>query len=363
MDSPDKDSLISLPISLAVAKRASLSEEFQRSGIRPVEPNVTDGSGVIRDFFEHDDAGKGVETALRVQTRTAREVSGAIIIAGRHDLGVMAIGAKTSALAVFEMEGKARLAGLKGIVGIEFVPGTVTVPEFDETKFELVRNPDSSICILRSRDYLQYPHRVIAHTAVTIDQINAFLAETFPSDPHSFQIMPDPTSKDAAQIGGIVTTGAEGGNRVKASDDLLECTVVDADGEIRNLIGDDAKRIVGLNGTAGILTQATFEATAFPKNKFGLLIPVKGTREEVWTQILQVQEALKPYCVSKGQRECVGTGENGDIVTGVEIMGSSAIRESLRAHGGTFSLADSCDTVLYVTVASLDDTSLSSGTK
>ncbi len=369
-------------IAEAHSKRRQTLAIFSNAGLKVVERSFQEG---VDDLFEMDDAGKLIETTLKVEAKNTAEVKMAIDLCKRYKLMAMPIGAKTSALGVFDGALEiARKNGLNGVVGIQmkdivyedYKAGEplslqnqwLQVPPFDESQYELIRHHKCPLAVLKAKNFSQNtktPHKVIAGSGVHLEDINTFLGQVLGVEEYKYRLMPDPTSKKEAQVGGIVGTGAEGGNRAKAEDDIVSAVIVNADAQDKLLEGNDAQKIVGLNGGAGIITQAEFEVTAYPKHEHGMFIPLKGKGKEVWINALKVQSKLKRYCGDATQTDRLqkGYGPNNIVVTSMEPLSPTAISiatghdqgswgKKLKKIVGADQATPNCEMGLYVTFSS-----------
>lgn len=351
--------------------RRSLMHRAMKAGLKIRDSNFPEA---LDDIFETDDAGKLVDTFFKVKVSSIEDVQTAVTFCRDEKILALPIGAKTSALGVFEARGLAERFGLKGIIGISFdaIPSKDIAPAEPTTKrIELPQdlNPlhhtvwstSGALAAIYSKDYestLIAP-RIVVHAGCHIADVNSFLETALPSERIRFRLMPDPTSKSDAQIGGIVATGAEGGNRSQASEDLFGLTIVDADGALRILRDGDAKNIVGLNGNAGMICQAEFLATAFPKYEHGIFIPLSGVNDAAWKNALLFQERCKPYCFSahSDPRIQIGAGDGGIIVTGIEILSKHALEIAIKDSENRFEwvlleLMQGADFGIFVTYSS-----------
>ncbi|MHB8094216.1 MAG: hypothetical protein ACYDH0_04665 [Candidatus Aminicenantales bacterium] len=324
-----------------VRQRDRLVREFEENHLKV---KACRHENTAFDLFEEDDAKKRIDSVLRIQVETDGDVRRAIFLAKTHRLGVMAIGSRTSALGVFEANSLAELKGLDGVIGLEMpvcVPGPhaaglLTVDESASPEgFELIRSPDLPVAVWKSSRFPAVPHRVVAHATASVGQINAFLNEALADRRFCFQIMPDPTSKAEATLGGVIACGAEGGNRASAAEDILHLKLIDADGGVHNLDRTEARPIVGLNGLAGVCMEAEFEVTALPGGSFGVMILVKGKdARESWGNALRIQSALSKYSDLRGggSNRLPVSEEDEVLINAVEIMAAKEVRSSMKKH-------------------------------
>lgn len=368
LNSPEVQSWRREVLRKSYEERQSLIDELTASGLNvsPVTFSGMEGTkvDVHEDLSQHDDGGKLIEALVRVPAYTADQVKKVYEFAEKHKLGVMTLGAKTSALGVFSAWEAAKLHGLKGVIALEMpaswldeesptsalqksgmpkerhgLDGSVRsinapfdlldLPAIAEGE-EIVLSENLPIAVIKNTKGLK--HRVIAHATVTVTQVNEFLSKALPQDAH-YQIMPDLTSKAQAALGGVIATGAQGGNRASARVDLLKCTVVDALGQ-RELIGEDAKTIVGYNGYLGSCIQAEFEVTAFPKHPYGFMVPIPGsTITEAWKNMLKFQALLSPHCVHPDKLAEQPEGFQKTMVSSMEILGPEQLRLGIDKDG------------------------------
>lgn len=333
-------------------KRNSLVTELKEAGLKVSEVNFNgksvDQAEVVHDVSQHDDARKLVESLVRVPAITFEQIKKVYEIAEKHHLGVMTLGAKTSALGVFAAWDSAKMHGLHGIIAIEMpitnsYPKTRTngkgetveivqpcnildLPEIGEDE-EIIKSDKHAIAVIRNK--MTNHHRVIAHATTSVDLINRFLAEALGTKDHHYQILPDLTSKADAALGGVIATGAQGPNRTSARADMLSCMVVDALGK-RVLRGEEAKDIVGYNGYFGTCVQVEFEVTGFPPHQFGCMIPVKAKDpKELWEHALEIQARLSPYCVHPKNLHKQPEGRQRTCITGIEIIGKDGLKKGI----------------------------------
>lgn len=350
----------------AYEKRADLVRAFQAAGlvVSAVKFKGDDRESVVyEDLSAHDDGGKLVEAFLHVPAFTNEQVMKIYEISERNNLGVMTVGARTSALGVFAAWDMAKMRGLDGVVCLDMpacwdanqrsmtmdkkgMPeemmrrkpaDLLRIPSVDPQSEKLTLSENLPIAVIESlpgdEDLKRRKHRVIAHATVTVAQINEFLAEVLPKDAH-YQILPDLTSKEQAALGGVIATGAQGGNRASARVDLQRCTLVDAIG-VRELEGNDAKMIVGYNGYLGTCTQAEFEVTKFPKHQFGFLVPISGTSiPDAWQNALKFQARLAPHCVHPDRLQEQPEGLRQTMVSSMEILGPEQLRMGIEKYNG-----------------------------
>jgi hypothetical protein len=332
--------------------RQALLERAKNLGLAVIPTNFPRS---IDDIFETDDGGKLIDTFFKIQIDSIESIQRAISFCKTEKLLALPIGAKTSAIGIFEARGLAERFGLKGVVGLVF--------KKDPTP---IANGKISLC---SKNENGTPIRLVhASASVSVEEVNDFLEKNIIEERYRYRIMPDPTSKAYAQIGGILATGAEGGNRSQASEDVFSVTVVDAESRVQKLIGEDAKQLVGLNGNAGIIVEAEFIPTAFPKYEHGIVVPLAGTGRAAWLQALQLQEQLRPFCFSSNNDPRIqeGRGDEGIIVTGIEILATSTLSLAMGDSTDRFSesirtLVSGKELLLFITFSSFlssDDTAL-----
>ncbi len=345
---------ISNRIEAVLNKRQALRKEATQAGLRTV---AWEDAQAVDDLTEKDDAGRLIECNFKIRVKSSEELARAVQFCKDKNLLALPIGAKTSALGVFESFSTADKKGFSGVMGIQmeaisagdkgkdFGSDTIardeaelsadaqllSVPDFDPNEYELVRDKKYPIAVLKSKSFPEdpkKPHRVLAHAGMRVVDINGFLETHLGSDErYRYKIMADPTSKYEAQLGGVVSTGAEGGNRAKAKNDVRSLRIVDGNAEERNLDREQSQAVVGLNGNAGFVTQVEFEVTAFPRHEHALWIPVNGKGKEAWQNLLRLQDALRGHCRSENgeDRIQVGKGAGGIIVTGMEPLSSDAL--------------------------------------
>ncbi|PJC36668.1 hypothetical protein CO046_04600 [Candidatus Peregrinibacteria bacterium CG_4_9_14_0_2_um_filter_53_11] len=317
-----------------------------------------------------DDAGKLIETNFQIEVSSEQEVVDAINYCKENRLLAMPIGAKTSALGVFEAMHAAAVNGLNGVVGIVIKDITgdqdgsaiaLSIPEYNTEEYELVRHPNLPIALLKSTDFRARPHRIIAYAGAHIEDANIFLNKEIKDKKYRFRLMPDPTSKAEAQIGGVVATGAEGGNRTKASEDVLRARMINGNGELIDAGPEELSKLVGLNGNAGIITEAEFEVSAFPKNEHALFIPVNGSGKDAWKNMLRIQQLLKKFCRPDGENSRLQERNEYDglIITGIEPLSRNAIDIATEASTKPFDkklnkVMGSHDFGLYITCSSFE---------
>ena len=170
----------------------------------------------------------------------------------------------------------------------------------------------------------------------------------------------DLTTRREAQLGGVISTGAEGGNRSKPSDDIFSTHIINGNGEQKHLDRHKSQKIIGLNG-ATLVTQVEFEVTAFPKYEHAVFLPIKGTGKEMWKNMLKLQQRLKKYCIPKDSdpRKIEGKSKNGLIVTGMEPLSRSALNIALEKEDhpakASFQKALAVDEMgIYITFSSFE---------
>lgn len=363
----------------AKEKTRQLIKTCQTKGLK-VKNHPIEYSDSIHDLRETDEEGKLIETNLTVYVDNLEDAKKAVNFCKENNLMALPIGAKTSGLGVFEAYTIARQKGFDGVLGIELksydykdhTPDSdkeidlsklaIKIPEYNSSDYQLIPHSEGlPLALLKSRSFPQdptKPHRVIAHPGLRISHLNRFLNDAMSTDQYHFRLMPDPSSINDAHVGGIIATGAEGGNRVKASDDLHSCLMINGNGEELCLNNGEMSKVVGANGAAGIIIQAEFEVSAFPKHQHGLLIPIKGHRAEALQNMLKIQEKLKTYCkTSNGNKRLFfGDNQSGLIVTGMEPLSKSAFDISFENSGAVTQIDDpiknlmqSHEYALYVT--------------
>ena len=308
--------------------RKALADQAISIGLR-VKSFGTDQA--INDIFEIDDTGRMIETFFKVVVQDSLEAKKLVDFCSKNDLGILPIGAKTSAIGLFEVHTHALRIGLKGVVGVYLQRSEVKLVGGSDSAFEAIYSEDKSIMVLKSKTSKQ-KHKVIAHSAVTVSEVNDFLNQTLDSSNVYYRIMPDPTSMAEAQLGGIISTGAQGGNRTNAAHDIRRVWLINADGVESCVEGDEAKNLVGLNGCAGLVVQAEFEVSAFPKYEHGLFIPVGKIADEStkrWRDLFSVQELLRPFCQDT-------TDAVQEVVTGIELLSTKGLMLAKDKHGSDF---------------------------
>lgn len=353
-ESPATKKWIHEAIEKAYESRNSLIQDIEAEGLI-VSPVKYDGvedtpQSVFEDLSAYDDAHKLIQAQVRVPVYTAEQAQRVYSIASKRNLAVMTSGAKTSALGVFQARQMADLRGYTGIICLE------CPVSWDENQgfIGYLGNDEKGIEKPKSRDLLTLPedcepvwheklpiayyqlpngsYRVAAHVGVTVNQVNAFLKEFLTDEQYRYQIMPDLTSKGEASIGGVVNTGAEGGNRASAKLDLLAIKIVNASGTT-HLEAEDAKDIVGYNGLVGTCLQATFEVTAIPKHEFGFVIPVSGNNtDETWQNALKLQSLLAPYCVHPSELDPQHEDQQ-LLISSMEILGRPQVQQGFKNFG------------------------------
>jgi hypothetical protein len=324
-------------------QRQQLLERAREEGLVVIPSNFPSS---IDDIFETDDGGKLIDTFFKVQVDSIAAVQHAVAFCKKERLLALPIGAKTSAIGIFEARSLAERFGLKGVVGIVHKKDPLPV-EHGKIAIDLVDDHGQSRRVVR------------AAASVSVQEVNDFLETNIEDPRYRFRIMPDPTSKADAQIGGILATGAEGGNRSQASEDIYSVTVVDAESRVQTLTGADAQRIVGLNGNAGIICEASCIPTAFPKYEHGIVVPLSHCGRGAWHQALALQEVLRPFCFSANTDPRIqeGRGDDGIIVTGIEILATATLALAIGEADDRFSEAVTAlvaekDLLLFITFSS-----------
>lgn len=361
-------------IDAALLRRQALIAELQAAGLLVLAVKYKDDTEsrdeVFQDLSEIDDGKKLIESIARVRAFSAEQVKKIYEIAERHHLGVMTIGAKTSALGVFSTADQAKMHGLNGVLCIEMSPNWIDGKSPEEAvkkegmpknrrfsggdvrdiktptdlidlpkglnEEDIIRSNSHPIAIILGKNGKR--HQVVAHASATVSQVNAFLKLSLPAD-RRYQILSDLTSKDQASIGGVIATGAQGGNRASARVDITACTMVDeygvrklsrrGPGESLNNGHETAKDNVGYNGYTGTCIQATFEVTPFPPHDFGFLLPVSGnTPEEVWRNALEIQSRLTPYS-ARVRNGHFPEGNMKSCITSIEILGDGPFKHGV----------------------------------
>lgn len=336
-------------IEAARKKREELKTACVTEGLKIIERTW---DGAVDDLERTDAEGKLIECSVMVQVENAEQAAKAIQLCKVRNLMAMPIGAKTSGLGVFEAMGTASQKGFEGVLGIQMrgfesyepdegkdekpAANLIQIPEYDSTRYDLVRHQTLPLALLKSKTFPEdpsTPHRVIAHAGCTVDVVNQFLKDKLPSDHFVHRIINDLTTRKEAQLGGVISTGAEGGNRSKPTEDIVSTGIVDAHGDARSLDREESQKIIGLNG-ATLVTQVEFEVTALPKHEHAIFIPIRGTGEEKWKNMLRLQQKLTRYCRSKeGNRRILqGDTANGLIITGMEPLSRSALNIALETR-------------------------------
>lgn len=335
-----------------IAKAALQARMEQR--IVKIRTEAVSNSRRFDYLQEGDDGGHEVQMNFKVEVSTISEAKSAIAFCKANGLMALPIGSKTSALGVFQVMDLAKQKGLKGVVGIQVTDfndlgdGHATskspcdkflkIPEYDVSRYDLIKHPSIPVAILKSHSFpesSEFPHRVIAHAGAKVADVRAFLNQVCQSDKYRFALMSEPTSEKEAHIGGVISTGAEGGNRAKPSDDILSATIVNGDAEEVALSRAESQKIVGLNGSGGLVMQAEFEATALPKYEYSFFIPVSGDSEqEAWINMLRLQKVLSQYSATKATgRVLEGDNDDGFLITGMEPLSKSAYEMALSKFG------------------------------
>lgn len=329
-------------IETARERRKALIEACQGAGLKVVEKNSPEA---LDDIESKDAEGRLIECSLIVEVESTEKAQTAIRFCHEKNLMALPIGGRTSGLGVFEAMGIASQKGFEGVLGIQLrgfmdyrekdereevsTSQLIEVPAFEAADYDLIQHKTLPLALLKSKSFPGHqnkPHRVIAHAGCTVQIVNDFLKEKLQDDRYAYRIVNDLTTRKEAQLGGVISTGAEGGNRSKPSEDILSTTIVNGQGEKVILDKEESKKIVGLNG-ATLVTQVEFEVTAMPKHEHALFIPIKGTGVDMWKNMLRLQQKLKKYCrAHNGNRRILeGEGENGLIITGMEPLSKGAI--------------------------------------
>ncbi len=263
-------------------------------------PVLGDGSGVeevgvpkdIKEAFDQagvryatdsllDDGANRVEVGCTCNVKSTADVAKIVEIARRMDYGVMPIGSLTSAVSAFK---SAATHGLKGWVGIKIdsagQPEELEKVEIDGNVYEAITILKGQGRILKSKT-AGVANRVQVWGGTIPDEINEELVK-YLGRGHSVYL--DLTTRDSARIAAVVATGGQGPVRADASFNLHGLIVIDGDGKMHHLEGDEARKQVGLGGLAGAITEVDMEVVHEQPYEFGLFIPFDGSLENGLTE-------------------------------------------------------------------------------
>ncbi len=228
-----------------------------------------------------DDGGNRVEVECTCNVKSTSDIATIVEIAKEMGYGVMPIGSLTSAVSAFK---SAATHGLKGWVGIK-IDGEGRPDEFE--KIEVDGNVYETISILKGQGRILksksagVPNRVQVWGGTIPDDINDELVKHLGKG-HSIYL--DLTTRDSARIAAVVATGGQGPVREDAGFNLHGLIVIDKDGKIHHLKGQEAKRQVGLGGLAGAISEVDMEIVKEQPYEFGLFIPFPGSLEHGLTE-------------------------------------------------------------------------------
>lgn len=228
-----------------------------------------------------DDGGNRVEVECHCSVKSSADAAKVVSVARKMGYGVMPIGALTSAVSAFK---SAAIHGLNGWVGLK-INGQGKVEEFE--KIEMDGNVYEVIPILEKQGRILkskkegVPHRVQVWGGAIPDNVNAELVK-YLGKGHSIYL--DLTTRDQAFIGSVVATGGQGPVRADASFNLHGVIVIDGDGNIQHLEGEEAKKQVGLGGLAGAISEVDMEVVQEQPYEFGVFIPLRGSLKSGFTE-------------------------------------------------------------------------------
>ncbi|MBP9717978.1 hypothetical protein KBD59_01655 [Candidatus Gracilibacteria bacterium] len=352
-------------------ERRELMNAFLSAGLSIIEKDeYGEDKRIVDDLVNEvrtrDDGGKLVDVHFTVNIKSAEDAQKAIKICRERKILALPIGSRTSAQGLFEARHDAEKYGLNGVVGLQMTRSkeSLQLPTEVPEGYELVEHPSLPLAVLKSKSFPEdpkKPHRVIAGAGISVGEVNDFLNEQLGSERYRYRILANPTSKDQATVGGIFTTGAEGGDRYKATKDILRALIVNGDGEQNMLEQTAAQQLVGLAGNAGMVTQAEFGVSAFPKHEHGVFIPVKGAGKEGWKNMLKLQARLKKFCHQKEEGPFqVGDEKDGTIVTGLEPLSRNAVEAATHDNETPFArsingLMQHYEYGIYVAFSSFND--------
>ncbi|EKD64092.1 MAG: hypothetical protein ACD_51C00072G0006 [uncultured bacterium] len=303
--------------------------------IRRIVKDEIPGLKVSGEILQ-DDGGNRIETECIVTANSASDIEKIAQIAIKEGYGVMAIGTRTSAVNVFEANGRAALYNMKGFIGIQIENGLSNKPtleqrmsgqetaEGDKTiltdeegnRFEIITALEGKLEIWKSEND-EIPHGIRGWAGLTPKQVDDALKTELGL---GFTTGLDLTTANQAQLGGAVCTGSQGPARQSARRNIREMRIINAKGEQRLLGRTEAQKHIGLNGMAGIAAEITLDIIEEPKNEFGIFIPIPGQQRESLTKIYpKIMAALARFTEPKKQGRKIVPAHGSMLIKGIEI--------------------------------------------
>lgn len=262
---------------------ASFENVVDRIGDKPTSmTEILDNEGIpFSDDALLDDGGNRIEVECTCNVKNSQEAARVVALAREHGYGIMPIGSLTSAVGAFKA---GAMHGLNGWIGLK-ISGSGTIDEFekveiDGNKYEAIPILNGGGRILKSKSP-SVPHRVQVWAGAIPDDIDKELVSHLGKG-HSIYL--DLTTRDQALIGAVVATGGQGPVRADAGFNLHGLIVIDGDGKVEHLEGDEAKKQVGLGGLAGAISEVDMEVVREQPYEFGFFIPFKGDLKEGLTK-------------------------------------------------------------------------------
>ena len=249
---------------------------------------------------QFDDGRKKVEAIGFVRAKNAKNVAIITEYAYQAGAGVVPMGSLTSAVNAFKTNDPGKQHGITEWVGIQMDPkgqlSELSNLGIDTDTFEVIPILEGRARILKSNNP-NVPHRVQSWAGVTPAELDEALVKNLG---RGYSTGLDLTTRDQAQLAAVVATGGQGPSRRDATSTLESVIIVNGEGQLVHLQGDEAKKQVGLGGMAGAITEVDLRVNRELPNECGLFIPLPGTLQEGVTKgFPKLMSGLAPFIHSK----------------------------------------------------------------
>ena len=255
-----------------------------------------------------DDAGAKLPCEYYIETD---DVHAAAMIAQQYDLGIIVVGALTSATNNF-----GKTTHPNGVIAIR--PKRI----FNDNELkstdpkEAINNKSNQLVI--NRDKLGDDiHTATVGSGLTFGQANEIIQQELGPE---YWIPVDLTTVNSALAGAVFATGAQGPSRIKLSEIAVKAKMTDGN-RIKNLAGPDLADHEGLIGLTGAITEIEVKVFKRPKNLFGIPLVLKDTKEIPWNeQSAKVLANLHEYTKLNLKKGVISSAKSTDYIDGLEIL-------------------------------------------
>lgn len=255
-----------------------------------------------------DDAGAKLPCEYYIETD---DVHAAAMIAQEYDLGIIVVGALTSATNNF-----GKTTHPKGVIAIR--PKRIfNDNELKSTNPEDAINNKSNQLVINRNKLGNGIHTATVGSGLTFGQANEIIQKELGSE---YWIPVDLTTVNSALAGAVFATGAQGPSRIKLSEIAVEAKMTDGN-HIRNLAGPDLADHEGLIGLTGAITEIEVQVFKRPKNLFGVPLILKDTNDIAWNeQSARVLANLHEYTKLNLKKGVISSAKSADYIDGLEIL-------------------------------------------